>query len=280
MDIRKLTLTSTQIETLHKAHQSVLEKSDKYNEWAAETQLVLSPHLAYRYYVSVDWSDTYNEQSVDKAIIETIQWRRDFGIGSIDTSRLSGLVAQGLAYTSPVPDKHGRAVIYLKIGAFSGSDVVDEEAFLNLVMYTVERADRMSVESGSGEFVTLIDFEGFSWTRCPPIAYLQKAIVLLRMHYPYRLAGIYILNAGSAFHFVWQLIKPLLPKKALQKTIMMSRGESAHLLANLVGRESLEVTYGGVQPEVNQSNVEHYFATGFWARNAGGGSAVKVERKI
>jgi hypothetical protein len=29
-------------------------------------------------------------------------------------------------------------VIYLKIGAFSGS-VVDEEAFLNLVMYTVER---------------------------------------------------------------------------------------------------------------------------------------------
>jgi hypothetical protein len=75
---------------------------------------------------------------VDKAIIETITWRRTFGIGSIDTNSIRSLVAQGLAYTSPVPDKHGRAVIYLKIGAFSGS-VVDEEAFLNLVMYTVER---------------------------------------------------------------------------------------------------------------------------------------------
>jgi hypothetical protein len=124
------------------------------------------------------------------------------------------------------------------------------------------------VSSGSGEFVALIDLEGFSWTRCPPLAHLQRAIELLRMHYPYRLAGIYILNAGSAFHFVWQLIKPLLPRKALQKTIMMSRGESTHLLANLIGRESLEVTYGGVQSEVNLSNVDEYFAAGFWAKNS------------
>lgn len=62
MDITKLPLTSSQIETLHKAHDSVLARSSEYTQWAAETQLVLSPHLAYRYYVSVDWSDTYNEQ--------------------------------------------------------------------------------------------------------------------------------------------------------------------------------------------------------------------------
>jgi hypothetical protein len=68
---------------------------------------------------------------------------------------------------------------------------------------------------------------------------------------------------------VWQLIKPLLPRKALQKTVMMARGESAHLLVNLVGRESLEVTYGGMQPEVDLSNVDQYFATGFWASKEG-----------
>ncbi len=69
--------------------------------------------------------------------METVLWRRQFGVGDIDTDSLTELVGRGLAYTSPVPDKHGRAVIYLRLGAYDSS--VSKEDFLNLVMYTVER---------------------------------------------------------------------------------------------------------------------------------------------
>ncbi len=134
------------------------------------------------------------------------------------------------------------------------------------VLIAFFRADRMSVQFGSGEFVTAIDFTGFTWTRCPPIAHLQQAIVLLRMHYPYRLAGIYILNAGGAFNFIWNIVKPLLPRKALQKTVMVSAAESARLLDHLIGQQNLDEAYGGAQKGVNSKNVSDYFAAGFWAQ--------------
>lgn len=61
MDITKLSLSEQHVSLLYKAHQSVLAKNENNKLWAEETKMVLSPHLAYRYYISVDWSDTYNE---------------------------------------------------------------------------------------------------------------------------------------------------------------------------------------------------------------------------
>lgn len=61
MDISLLKLDESQVVLLNAAYTSALANNSQLQSWADETHLILSPHLAYRYYISVDWSDNYNE---------------------------------------------------------------------------------------------------------------------------------------------------------------------------------------------------------------------------
>ena len=63
-DVTKMNLTSTQIALLQSAYETTIAKNSDILKWAEETHFVLSPHLAYRYYASVDWRDEYNEQTL------------------------------------------------------------------------------------------------------------------------------------------------------------------------------------------------------------------------
>ena len=80
--------------------------------------------------------------SVEEAILDTVKWRKDFGISSIHqhislNKRVVDMVRKGLAYTSALGDKHGRAVMYMKIARNTRQEKLSD--YLNLLMYTVER---------------------------------------------------------------------------------------------------------------------------------------------
>jgi CRAL/TRIO domain len=97
------------------------------------------------------------------------------------------------------------------------------------------RADRMSVKSGSGQFIAVFDLAGFTWSTCPSISMIKDTIGLLKKHYPYRLGGIFILNGGTAFNFVWNLLKPIMPKRALLKTFVLNKKEEFSVLDHHLG---------------------------------------------
>ena len=59
------------------------------------------------------------------------------------------------------------------------------------------RSERMCVATNSGEFVAVIDFEGFQFSKCPPLSVLISFMGLLKYHFPYRIAGMYIVNTGT-----------------------------------------------------------------------------------
>ena len=42
---------------------------------------------------------------------------------------------------------------------------------------------------------------------------LKDAISLLKKHYPYRLGGIFIVNAPGLFSWIWNLVKPFMPAR-------------------------------------------------------------------
>ena len=58
----------------------------------------------------------------------------------------------------------------------------------------------MCVKALSGEFIAIIDFEGVALTKLPPFQTISKCITLLKLHYPYRLGAIYVINTGMAFN--------------------------------------------------------------------------------
>lgn len=77
-----------------------------------------------------------------RAIQDTVHWRRSFGLNTTNTQavqhpRIVELVRRGFAYVAPVPDKDGRAVVYLKVARNFRKGAVPD--FLNLLMYTMER---------------------------------------------------------------------------------------------------------------------------------------------
>ena len=126
----------------------------------------------------------------------------------------------------------------------------------------------MAVENKSGQFVAVIDLEGFSLSTCPPMSMIKAALGHLKRNYPYRLAGIFVINAGSAFTIMWNILKPLMPKRALLKTFVLSKSEANIVLNDKIGIENLEEPYGGKQKESDQlGDIESYISKGYWQKS-------------
>ena len=121
----------------------------------------------------------------------------------------------------------------------------------------------MSVQNGCGEFVAVIDLEGFKWSNSLPIPMIKEAVTLLKRHYPYRLGGVYIINGSSAFTLLWTLIKPIMPRKTLLKTFVINKKNIVKFMSEKLGKDFIEESYGGTVKE-NHENEGRYFAEGYW----------------
>lgn len=201
---------------------------EKLRSQAKETHMDIGPHIAFRYFVSCEWASTFHGKKVQYAIVDTVRWRSSFhskGVHRIDPGPIKHLIQRGLAYTAGT-DKKGRVMMMFKAGRNDKKLYPNNDVYLDLLIYTVEKADKMSVSNGVGEFVAVVDLDGLSLFNGPPISVIKSALSLLKHHYPYRLAGIFIINAGSPFVFLWNIIKPLMPPRALKKTFVVDSSET------------------------------------------------------
>ena len=155
-DVRLLQLADWKMKKINDTLAALsLRQIQGLDKKAQLTSMPISPNLIYRYLASVDWADKYNGKKIEDAVVSTIEWRENFGIHSISTSEIAHLVSGGLGYVGNQLDCHGRSIIYVKVGR--NKKMETNALYQKLLMYTVERADRMSVECGNGEFVTIID---------------------------------------------------------------------------------------------------------------------------
>ena len=156
-DITTLGLDDTKLSQIHSIFTNPLLQNDTLLQIANNTGMSVTPHLIYRYLESVEWSDKYHGKPVVEAIVETIEWRHSFGITQVDTATIAPLIRKGLGYTS-VYDKHGRVILYLKIGR--NNEMQSADVYHKHMMYMVERADRQCINGGSGQFIAVLDLTG------------------------------------------------------------------------------------------------------------------------
>lgn len=97
--------------------------------------------------------------------------------------------------------------------------------------------------------MAIIDLKGFSIQTFPSLSFIQDTLMILKRHYPYRVAEIYLVNSGHAFNLVWSVIKPFIPQKILSKVQVVAnhalRSETDNILLQNLGRENVETDYGG-----------------------------------
>ena len=266
-DISAIGLEESKLQKVQQIFSHPLLQDAMLLKKATDTGMSISPHLVFRYLESVEWSDKYHGKPVIEAIVETIEWRHSFGINKIDTTSIVPLVQKGLGYTSEAMDKHGRVIIYLKIGRNDKMETA--EVYLKHMMYITERADRQSINGGSGQFVAIVDLHGLTWGTCPPMGMLKEAISVLKKHYPYRLGGIFIVNAPGLFNWIWKLLKPFMPARALAKTFVLDHKDKkttpAQIMEEKLGLGNVEEGYGGVHTEVSSiGDVDAFMSKGYW----------------
>jgi hypothetical protein len=83
--------------------------------------------------------------------------------------------------------------------------------------------------------------------------------------------GIFMINVSGPFQFVWGLMKPIMPKKALGKTFVLGGKEASSTLDQEIGLKYIEKAYGGAveDPFPSESSatdavLEKYFRAGYW----------------
>ena len=151
---KELDLDDKKIQMIKEVIESPKLKDSKLIEKAKATAMNIGPHLAYRYFISGDWQSTFHGAKVEDAIVDTINWRHDFGVASIKTDQFTELIEKGVAYTSYTVDKFGRVIVYFKLGR--NVKLSNNDIYLKLLIYTIERADRMSIEVGTGNYTPLL----------------------------------------------------------------------------------------------------------------------------
>lgn len=262
MDIDLLPLTPAQRQRLDSTYSTLLSLlDDSLRHQAQATHMPISRHLVYRYLEATDWADKYNDLvSFEQAIIDTIQWRYAFGVHQPRRDALA-LQSTGLCYVSNQQDKRGRPMLTLKINRLQAQQ--DLSQTLQLLMYNVERLDRASISQGVGEFILVLDLADFSWKTCLPVHFIHQSLTLLKSHYPYRLNGVYLLNAGTAFSVLWRLLKPVIPSRVLEKTFLPSPQEQLKVLDEHIGLEHVEKRYGGLM-EGDEGLLPGYLDGGYW----------------
>jgi hypothetical protein len=258
-DMDTLDLTEDQLQMVMTAFNSPRIQNEQFIADAAATHWVLSPHQMFRYLVSGGWTGTYNGKEIVDAALNTVRWRKTFNIHAIDTYSLLPALEQDISFVSGY-DKDNRALLYFKLGNLKRK--ISPELMIQFLMYSVERADRYSVELGSGEFVAIIDLKGMSFSNSPSFTVIQTALNLLKYNYPYRLNSLIIINGGSIFTTFWSLIKPIMPARALAKTHVLSKSEMPEALYARVGKEYLEKEYGGNRDPI--SDIKAYVEQGYW----------------
>lgn len=136
-------LKTEQIKLIDSSITSSKLKDSKVVAKAKETKFEINAHTLYRYYKSAELKEKYHGLAYEDALIETIDWRSEFGVHNIPYKTIEECVKKGIAYTSTTRDKFGRTIMYFKIGR--NIKLSDHNTYLQFLMYTIERADKMSV---------------------------------------------------------------------------------------------------------------------------------------
>ena len=261
--LNNLGLNSEQYNSIKSQYNKDVLHSKEIQSKAKETHIEINEHLVFRYFSSSEWADKFYDKDMADAIVDTVNWRYDYGVHRIDPQPLKKMIESGFVYTNG-NDSDGRPILYFKVRKNSGNE--DMKTYLDMLMYSVEMIDRLSVDLTSGEFVCILDLDELSFNNCPPVTVMKEAISLLKRHYPYRLHAIYVVNSGIVFTTIWKLLKPFVPGRVLRKmTFTTSKLDMQQTLTQQIGKENVEISYGGEKSDT--IDLDAYMNSHYWANH-------------
>lgn len=172
INVYEIGLEDWKLNLINTAMRELEQTRHKWQAAADETSILVDEYLVFRYLAACDWGP-YNGMRyisisflivprslcrclsirVSEAIMETVHWRKDFGIHKIFEEHLVPYSQMHVAYVSPTPDSHGRSVLYLKPGRLT--EPIPADLYLQLLLLSVDRLPPFNCYSLFSLFVCL-----------------------------------------------------------------------------------------------------------------------------
>ncbi|KAG7358391.1 CRAL-TRIO domain containing protein [Nitzschia inconspicua] len=210
------------------------------------------------------------------AIKSTLAWRKEFQIDKIvnafdktkqSTARpdeidfaaiLTHETETGKIYARGY-DKDGRACMYMRPG---NENTMNEDNNMRHLAYQIEKAIACSNKNGHGKICLIIDYEGFTLSKAPPMSTTKKTLDMLQKHYAERMYRAYVCNPPLYFRSFWALIKPFVDPITKQKVCFCSGKKGLHQIVDDMGgpekaKLHLEKCAGGVADLRAFDNIEY-----------------------
>jgi hypothetical protein len=177
----------------------------------------------------------WNTDKATAMLNKTIAWRHDFGLQAIHTTWKETIDyenATGKMYCRGF-DNQGHAIMYMK-PAYENSK--NQDGNLKHLVYNLERAVAvMEATTGQTKVVLLIDYDGFSMTKSPPMATSKAVLHILQDHYPERLHRAYVIRPLYLFYALFQFLVPFMDAVTRSKIVMLTNAQLASADNQMLG---------------------------------------------
>lgn len=192
----------------------------------------------------------YNLIDAEKLLRETLAWRKEINISSLDPRTFEAEQLTGKIYLHGT-DRTGRPVMYQKPRLQNSKDYALQ---VKQIAYFMERnMNAMNLECGVEQGIVIFDFNGYSIWNAPPFSQTKEVLNVILNHYPERLGSAYMMDAPYLFNALWNIVKPFLPAATQAKIQFVSsngtfgaRGTMSKELADKFDDDMLEEAFGGL----------------------------------
>ena len=157
-------------------------------------------------------------------------------------------------------DKEGRVIVYMRPG---NENTKDEQNQLRHLVFQLEKAIACSSSKGRSKLCIVIDYEGFSIRKAPPMSTSRRTLDILQNHYPERMHRAYICNPPFIFRSFWTLIQPFIDPVTKEKICFCSGKSGMERIVRDMGgpeiaAQMLEPCAGGTKANQRQFDSHEY----------------------
>ncbi|OXA40429.1 SEC14-like protein 4 [Folsomia candida] len=205
---------------------------------------------------------------LDKAedlVKKSMQWRQDNKIDTIIESGIDSEMQKLFPFYIDAIDREGRVALTCPIGEWDVRESVEKDGPEKFIRYsrqlleTVSRRVRaVHEESGSNlpkgiRYTMICDYEGFGLRQ---LANMKSVNTILQIvgsyeaHYPETLNTALIINAPAVFSVLFNLMKPLMTARTINKIQIYSsdRAKWEPEVLKLVDASQIRPRFGGCKP--------------------------------
>jgi hypothetical protein len=203
-----------------------------------------------------------------------LKWRKEFEVDKIvrafDDEKEGGEMAAilrkesetGKIYTRGY-DKEGRAMMYMRPGR---ENTMNETNNMRHLVFHIEKAVACSQKNGHGKICLVIDYDGFTLSKAPPMSTTRKTLDILQCHYCERMFRAYVCNPPFYFTSFWAVIKPFVDPITKQKVCFCSGKKGMMQIVDDMGgpdrAKHLEQCAGGVD-DIRRYDYDEYLRLPF-----------------